>query len=371
MGEWKESKLGDVLNLKRGYDLPNQDRHLGTVPILSSSGIMDFHSEAKVEGPGVVTGRYGTIGQVFYTTKDYWPLNTTLYVQDFKGNHPKFIYYFLKGFDFAKYSDKSAVPGINRNDLHTEDVSLPNLPEQKAIAEVLSSLDDKIDLLHRQNKTLESLAETLFRQWFIEEASEGWKLGKVDDVVSIKGGTTPSTKNPEFWDGEIHWTTPRDLSAHSSVFLTKTERRITEEGLSRIGSGVLPIGTVLLSSRAPIGYIAIAEIPVAINQGYIAIVCDKGISNNYVYLWARANIETFKNAGNGSVFQEISKSTFRNLNILVPTTKLLMQFDEQATPIFEKIKSNVYQIRTLETTRDRLLPKLMSGDIVLDRHSMD
>lgn len=240
---------------------------------------------------------------------------------------------------------------------------LPPLREQKAIAAVLSSLDDKIDLLHRQNQTLEAMAATLFRQWFVEEAHEGWEECTLDDVISVKGGTTPSTKEPEYWDGIICWSTPRDLSNHASVFLFDTERKITEIGLAQIGSGLLPIGTVLLSSRAPIGYLAISDIPVAINQGYIAIVCDKLASNYFMYLWCLENMDEIKSAGNGSTFEEISKSNFKALTISAPPKSRLKEFDVSIAPIFEKVRTNQKQIRTLEKLRDNLLPKLMSGEV--------
>ena len=130
-------RLGEVLNLKRGYDLPTQSRVVGGVPIVSSSGVTGFHNEAKVDGPGVVTGRYGTIGQVHYVEGQFWPLNTTLYVQDFKGNNKRFIKYLLETIDYNQYSDKAAVPGINRNHLHEAVVSLPTLAVQGRIAESL------------------------------------------------------------------------------------------------------------------------------------------------------------------------------------------------------------------------------------------
>ncbi len=255
------------------------------------------------------------------------------------------------------------MPSINTEILSGVSLNLPDLPEQHSIASILSSLDNKIDLLHRQNKTLEALAETLFRQWFVEEAEEGWETGKLGDVISVKGGTTPSTSNPEFWDGDIHWTSPRDLSNHNSVFMTTTERRITEKGLAQIGSGLLPIGTVLLSSRAPIGYLAITDISVAINQGYIAIIWDKLIPSYFIYLWIKTNLDSIINAANGSVFLEISKSTFKELDIVVPSKPKLDNFNKNITPLFEKIRRNVYQIRTLARLRDTLLPKLMSGEV--------
>ncbi len=234
---------------------------------------------------------------------------------------------------------------------------------QKNIASVLSSLDDKIDLLHRQNKTLEALAETLFRQWFIEEAHDDWEELTLDEVITVKGGTTPSTKESSYWGGNIYWTSPRDLSNHNSVFLFDTDRKITEKGLSKIGSGLIPVGSVLLSSRAPIGYLAITDIPVAINQGYIAIICDKIISNNFIYLWCKTHMEDIKNAGNGSTFEEISKSNFKALSITIPPENKLKEFDKLIKSIFDKIRTNKRQTESLEKLRDILLPKLMSGEV--------
>ncbi len=279
----------------------------------------------------------------------------------------KFCAYYLSTDEIKAWVSSNAVgttmPNLNSSILKKLPLIVPTLPEQKAIAAVLSSLDDKIDLLHRQNQTLEAMAQTLFRQWFIEEAREDWEEVALGDLISIKGGTTPSTKEPKFWNGSICWTSPRDLSAHSSVYMFDTERKITEEGLSQIGSGLLPIGTVLLSSRAPIGYLAIAEILLAINQGYIAIICDKTVSNLYMFLWCKENMETIKNAGNGSTFEEISKSNFRDLLTKKPPKSLLLDFDTKVFPIFKRIKTNQQQIQTLTQLRDTLLPKLMSGEI--------
>jgi type I restriction enzyme S subunit len=167
--EWKNMQLGDFIELKRGYDLPKKNRETGIVPLVSSAGESDFHSEAKVKGPGVVTGRYGTIGQVFYIETDFWPLNTTLYVKDFKGNNPLFVYYFLKTISYSDYSDKAAVPGINRNHLHQAEVKVPvDLKNQHNIAKVLGVLDAKIQLNRQINQTLEAMAQAIFQSWFVD-----------------------------------------------------------------------------------------------------------------------------------------------------------------------------------------------------------
>ena len=138
-------------------------------PLVSSSGVTDYHAASKVAGPGVVTGRYGTLGEVFFVRDDFWPLNTTLYVRDFKSNDPRFISYFLKCIDFQPFSDKAAVPGLNRNHLHQAPIWFPDdVNEQRAIAHILGTLDDKIELNRRMNETLEAMARALFKDWFVD-----------------------------------------------------------------------------------------------------------------------------------------------------------------------------------------------------------
>lgn len=166
--DWRKCLLGDVVNLKRGFDLPARDRLPGRIPLISSAGASDFHNEAKVKGPGVITGRYGTIGNVYFSESDFWPLNTTLFVEDFKGNNPRFIYFFLKTIDYFKYSDKGAVPGVNRNDLHTAEIVIPGLQEQNEIAKFLGHIEDRIALLRETNATLEAIARALFKSWFVD-----------------------------------------------------------------------------------------------------------------------------------------------------------------------------------------------------------
>jgi type I restriction enzyme S subunit len=257
----------------------------------------------------------------------------------------------------------SLIPHFKKSDFDKLLIPLPKRGLQEYIGKQYYSFSSKIDLLHRQNKTLETMAETLWRKMFLEEADPNWKKGKLGDYVTVKGGTTPSTKRPEFWDGNNAWTSPRDLSNNKTLFLHDTERKITEKGLSQIGSGLLPKGTVLLSSRAPIGYLAISNIPVAINQGYIAVICDQIFPNYYMYFWIKINMDLIIGSANGSVFLEISKSVFKVLDIELPDKNIIDKFSTTINPIFEKILKNEIQIRTLSRLRDTLLPKLMSGEV--------
>lgn len=279
-----------------------------------------------------------------------------------------FIYYLFKNKETHNYlanqsSGSANQANISKKNILSLELNFPPLPEQKALAEVLSSLDNKIDLLRRQNKTLEAMAETLFRQWFVEEANESWEAGTLNDILTVKGGTTPSTKNSDYWNGSIHWTSPKDITTLGSIYLFDTDRKITEAGLAKISSGLLPKGTLLMSSRAPVGVLAFAEITIAINQGYIAILDDKDFSKEFIFLWLKLNMDYVRSYANGSTFLEISKTSFKSLNIDVPPSILRDKFQETIEPTFQKIKTNCVQIQTLTNLRDTLLPKLMSGEV--------
>ena len=397
-GEWPEIPLGEVVTLQRGFDLPRQDRKPGKVPIVSSSGVSDFHSEVGVKGPGVVTGRYGTIGQVFLIAEDFWPLNTTLWVKDFHGNDQRFASYLLRTVDFLSCSDKSSVPGVNRNDLHRIPVLLPPLTEQKAIASVLGALDDKIELNRRMNATLETMARALFQSWFVDfdpvrvkldgrqlpgldEATaelfpanfrdsaaghipNAWTVEPIGVVVDCVGGGTPSTAEPKYWEGGTHhWTTPKDLSSLQAPVLLDTDRKLTDAGIAKISSGLLPTGTLLLSSRAPVGYLAIAAMPVAINQGFIALKCNERASNYFMLNWCQTNMAEIESRATGTTFAEISKRNFRPISMVLPSIELMAAFTEWVAPLYTQIINNLHQSRTLATLRDTLLPKLLSGDL--------
>jgi type I restriction enzyme S subunit len=398
VSEWQEMTLGDVLKLQRGHDLPSQKRTPGDIPIISSSGITDYHSESAALGPGVITGRYGTIGQVFYTESDYWPLNTTLYVKDFKGNDPKFVFYLLKTVDFHQFNDKSSVPGVNRNHVHMAQVKVPKPPTQRQIAAILSAFDDKIELNRQMNRTLEQIARALFRSWFVDfdpvrakmrgkvpqgidtataslfpdELAEmsgravpkGWRVGTVGDTFTLYGGSTPSTTNPEFWEnGEYYWTTPKDMSGLDVPFLTKTERKITRAGVEKITSGVLPIGTVLLSSRAPVGYLAIADIPISINQGYIGLDSTGVLGKYFIFNFLQSQVEEIKGIASGTTFMELSKKVFRYFKLVIPPKNLTDAFETQVDNLYSQIRINIYESTHLAQLRDSLLPRLLSGEV--------
>ena len=276
---------------------------------------------------------------------------------------------------------------------------IPPLPSQRCIARVLGSLDDKIELNRRMNRTLEKMAAAIFKSWFIDfdpvrtkaecrdtglpaeianlfpdtledsnlgPIPKGWNLKPIGDAVRCVGGATPSTKDPEFWDGGTHpFVTPKDMSSLQSPVILDSERHITDAGVEKISSKQLPVGTVILSSRAPIGYLGVATVPVSVNQGVIAMICDGDLPNLYVLHWTAANMDLIKSRAGGTTFAEISKRNFRPIPALVPNVPVLEAYMTNVAPLHERITLNVRQSRRLAGLRDTLLPKLLSGEVEL------
>jgi len=280
------------------------------------------------------------------------------------------------------------------------EIPLPPIGVQRAAVNVLKPLDDRITLLRETNATLEAIAQALFKSWFVDfdpvrakmegrtpegmaeataalfpdgfetselgEVPRGWRVMPVGDAVEAVGGATPDTKNEAFWEPPVHcWTSPKDLSGIAAPVLLDTERKVSDQGLAKIGSGLLPPGTLLMSSRAPIGYLALAQVPLAINQGYIAMLPGGLLPPLYMYFWCRQNMDGIKGRANGSTFMEISKKAFRPIPVLVPSPELMNAFTATADALFARLTANEQQAQTLSTLRNTLLPRLISGQLRL------
>ncbi len=229
--KWRQLSLGEVATLQRGYDLPHKERKPGTVPIISSSGSIDTHNESRVAGPGVVTGRYGTIGEVFFVSEDFWPLNTTLFVKDFKGNDPLFISFLLRTIDYHSYSGKSGVPGVNRNDLHEIGVSLPTLSEQQAIATALSDVDALITSLNKLIAKKRDIKQATMQQLLIGKTrlpgfSGEWSSRLLSDVCWFQEG--PGVRYTQFTRSGIKLLNGTNIY-RGEVILESTDRFISEK----------------------------------------------------------------------------------------------------------------------------------------------
>lgn len=233
-------------------------------------------------------------------------------------------------------------------------------------ADVLAVFEREHPEQYAELKATAELFPSALQDSELGEIPEGWTLSEIGEQIDIAGGATPSTKAPEFWDnGDIHWTTPKDLSNVKDRILLDTERKITKSGLGKISSGLLPVNTVLMSSRAPVGYLAIAKIPVAINQGYIAMKCNKELSPEFVLQWCSANMVEIVSRASGTTFAEISKKNFNPIPLVKPQVEIVKNYTKQASAIYSLMENNIREIKSLTQLRDTLLPKLLSGEITL------
>ena len=400
---WQITTWGELATLEYGKSLRGNELPNGPYRVYGTNGPIGWHSEALYPSPSVIIGRKGAYRGVHYSSAPFFVIDTAFYLKPKVEIDTRWAYYELVTQDINGMDSGSAIPSTSREDFYDLTVQVPPLAEQRTIAHVLGSLDEKIELNRRMNETLEEMARSLFKSWFVDfdpvrakmegrwrrgeslpglpaeyynlfpdqlvpselgETPEGWEVKAVGTIADIVGGTTPSTKQVQYWKGGTHcWATPKDLASLSVPVLLKTERKITDAGLGKIGSGLLPPGTVLLSSRAPIGYLAVTETPVAINQGFIGIMPHEGISNLFMLYWSEASHDEILNHANGSTFLEISKGNFRQLPVVIPDESAMKVFDSLARPLYNRIASNERQSHSLVALRDTLLPKLISGEM--------
>ena len=404
---WTQTTLGDVIELKRGYDLPQRERIPGSVPLVSSSGVTDYHSEAKVKGPGVVTGRYGTLGQVFFVAEDFWPLNTTLYVRDFKGNDPRFVGYFLTSLDYLAYSDKAAVPGLNRNHVHQAPVLFPSdVYEQRAIAHILGTLDDKIELNRRMNDTMEEMARALFKSWFVDfdpvranvegrdsgvpkpladlfparlvdselgEIPEGWEVRPLSDCVDVarglsykgaglsEGGVPMHNLNSIYegggykHDGLKHYDYDGDYKSQHVVRAGDLIVANTEQGHHRLLIGYAAIVPARFGQESLFShhiYRVRPERESELTADYLCHLLNTSVMHDIVSGYA-----------NGTTVNMLPIDGLQSPLIVVPPARAISAFTGIAKATRLRHEEMVDESRTLAALRDGLLPKLISGEL--------
>lgn len=282
---------------------------------------------------------------------------------------PQFIYYLATSPEFRNVAIKSMVGSsgrqrVQRPVLENLELTVPELPEQENIGRFLAELDDKIALNEKINDNLEQQATACFQELFVTNANPNWKIGTISDLGTVIGGSTPPKSKPEYYtDNGIAWITPKDLSINKSKFISHGETDITELGLKNSSASIMPEGTVLFSSRAPIGYIAISDGKVTTNQGFKSVVPKPEIGTAFVYFFLKHNLPAIEGAASGSTFKEVSGSTMKNIPVVIPDASTLARFNGFCSPLFNEQKILEQENQHLASLRDTLLPKLMSGEL--------
>ena len=376
--EWKEDVLGNVLEVKYGKD--HKKLADGQYPVYGSGGLMRYVDSKLYDGPSILIPRKGTLNNIMFVESPFWTVDTMFWsIINTDKVDPKFLFYSICKRDFASMNVGSAVPSMTVNILNDIQISYPkNIEDQRRIASILSSLDRKIELNNKINADLEEMAQAIFKNWFVDfepfkdgkfvdselgMIPEEWKVGRLDEIADVVGGSTPSKAKPEYYTQKgIAWLTPKDLSNHPAVYTSRGEIDITEEGYNSTSTKLMPKGTILFTSRAPIGYISIAQNDICTNQGFKSLVPKKA-GTCFLYCFLKYVTPVIENKSTGSTFKEASGSLMKSLQVIMPEQKVFEDFETIVSPLFARIESLEKENSRLSLLRDTLLPRLMSGEL--------
>ena len=404
--EWKEVTLGDLCEISSSKRIFAKEYQSDGVPFYRGKEII-----AKQKGNAIsnelfisrnryeeIKARYGvpqqrellltsvgTLG-VPYVIKEedfYFKDGNLTWFRHFNGLDVEYLYYwFLSPYGKNEINTKaigSTQKALTIDSLSKFDIKIPaNLDDQRRIASILSSLDRKIELNNKINADLEEMAQAIFKNWFVDfepfkdgkfvdselgMIPEGWKVGRLDEVADVVGGSTPSKAKPEYYTQKgIAWLTPKDLSNHPAVYSSRGEIDITQEGYNSTSTKLMPKGTVLFTSRAPIGYISIAQNDICTNQGFKSVVPKKA-GTCFLYCFLKYVTPEIENKSTGSTFKEASGALMKSLQVIMPEQKVFEEFEAIVSPLFTRIESLEQESSRLSLLRDTLLPRLMSGEL--------
>ena len=375
MSKWEEKKFKEFIKLNRGFDLPNDKMKFGNYPVVASTNIKGYHISYKVTAPVVVTGRSGSLGAVQYIDKNCTPLNTTLYVKDFKGNFPRFVYYYLKTMRLDTFNSGAGVPTLNQNHLHSMKINIPDLPTQERIADILSAYDDLIEANNRRIELLEQAAQELYKEWFVrfrfpghEKAKfenglpEGWSVKRMNEFCYVTDGTHDTPKQIETG---IPLVTGRCISNgfvdfNAAYNISKEDH----EGIKK-RSG-LKSGDILFSNIGTVGNSCIVDYNREFSVKNVIIFKPKTMRDTaYLYYWMTSSImqEIFATQTNGASQQFVGLTFMRRYKLLVPQDDILDMFAEKVLSFIEQKRILHQNNLSLAAQRDLLLPRLMSGKL--------
>ena len=386
--EWKEVRLGDILNFRRGHDLPHSAMKPGNIPVAGSNGVIGYHDTATPMKPILTIGRSGNVGKPYFY-EEAWAHNTTLYVDDFKGNDPKFLYYLCQTMPFANFGGGSAVPTLNRNHIHPLETKIPvNVEDQRRIASILSSLDRKIELNNKINADLEEMAQAIFKNWFVDfepfkdgkfvdselgMIPEGWKVSQIADIPHI----LETGKRPK--GGAVEKGIPSVGAEHVKgmcAYDYSKNKYINCEFAAKLKTGKINgYELMIYKDGGKPGYF-IPNFSI-FGEGYPFENCylnehvfkldfdgNKGFNIFCYFFFKTEQIMSYFNAqGAKAAIPGINKKDVENIYIFSPDNESVIKFGEFAYPLFKQMLKNAIENRTLSTLRDTLLPRLMSGEI--------
>ena len=364
-------RLQDLIFLQRGFDITKNEQEEGSIPVVSSSGISSFHNVYKVKGPGVVIGRKGTLGTAFLSSGDFWPHDTTLWVKDFKGNNPKFIYYFLKTLKLERFDSGASNPTLNRNHIHKLKITVPEERYRELIASILSAYDELIENNNQRIQLLETMAEEIYKEWFVRLRFPGYQDTPVVDGVPEGWEKKSFEEVAEFINGYAFKPSDWKEEGIPIVKIAELKNGVTDKTPRNNGLDIpqkyhVSQGDLLFSWSADLEAYLWNEGAGLLNQHIFKVVPYQKIPKEFVFYSLKVKMEIFKSMSNGATMQHIKRSELGRVFLEIPSDSVLRRFEEIVSPIIKEVGILKSKNNILQETRDLLLPRLISGKLSVE-----
>lgn len=362
--------LDELATIKYGKNQKKVLSENGNIPIYGTGGLMGYATTALYDKPSVLIGRKGTIGKVKYVEQPFWTVDTLFYtIVNTNIVLPKYLYYVMSLIDLNIYNEGTTIPSLRTETLNRLEFDIPSLREQEMILSCLNPIDEKIELNNAINNNLEQQAQSIFKSWFIDfepfkkTMPSNWKIGTIDDLAKeVICGKTPSTKKVEYYGSDIPFITIPDM--HRQIYAVTTERYLSKLGASSQVKKSLPKNSICVSCIGTAGLVTLVADESQTNQQINSIISKDGFSPYYIYLLMLTLSDTINKLGqSGSTIVNLNKAQFRKIQVTIPALSVMSKFDENISPMYEKILQNQIENLHLVSLRDTLLPKLISGEL--------
>lgn len=364
--EFGSYKLGDVLKVKHGRNQKEVLSPSGPYPIIGSGGEFGRASEFLHNQPSVLIGRKGTIDRPLFMRTPFWVVDTMFYTEFFDGFDPKYIFYLFQSIDWRSKNEASGVPSLSGKIIEEIEVSLPNYRTQKVIAKALSDIDELIEVTNNEIRKYQDLFQAMMEMLLnpAKNSTATFDIRRLGDMAEIVPGGTPSTSVAEFWNGGHLWATPTDITATKGKYITTTNRKISPAGLKYV-SKILPVGSILLCTRATIGESKITLFPITTNQGFKNLIPFKGIDNEWLYYILKTKINEMKSLSSGSTFLELGTKNLANIEVSTPSSQKQMEFGKALSEVDELIEVLSMELAKYECIKQGMAHDLLTGKVRL------
>ncbi len=376
---WK-GRLGNFVVLNYGKGLPERERNHGSFPVYGSAGQVGTHDKYIVEGPGVIVGRKGSVGAVYYTKYNYYPIDTVYYIKpNAEKYHMRYLYYFLQNLNLKRLEGDTGVPGLNRETAYAEKVSILDKGFQSVVADFIGNYDDLIENNEKRIKILEEMAQRLYTEWFVKfkfpghekiklvdsgtkfgKIPEGWEVKKLKDIGKAVTGKTPSTKRLDYYGDDVPFIKTPDM--HGNIFVYNTGQSLSTSGADSQRNKYLPEKTVFVSCIGTVGLVGITARSSQTNQQINALLLNDGSDYCFFYYFAKTLTDQLSGLGrSGATMGNVNKTKFENVKLVYPNREIRYEYNEFSNKVFDQILNLQKQNEKLENMRDLLIPQLVTG----------